>query len=100
VTWDRHDPIAPNQLWYIDSLGYIRSSLNHMTFSSAKPGDDLKMQPASGDPRNQWTFHGSKVGNRAGECLDISGGNESNGASICSYAYKDQKNQHWRAQYV
>jgi len=100
VTWDKHVPIAPNQLWYIDQLGYIRSALNHMTFSSAKAGEDLRTQLATGDPRNQWTFHGSKVGSRAGECLDISGGSDSNGASLCSFAYKDQKNQHWAAQYV
>jgi len=100
VTWDKHVPVAPNQLWYTDSLGYIRSAMNHMTFNNGKAGEDLRMQQASGDPRNQWTFHGSKLGNRAGECLDISGGSDSNGATVCSYDYKDQKNQHWAAQYV
>jgi hypothetical protein len=100
VMWDKHSPPAPNQLWYIDPSGYIRSSLNHMTFCSGKAGEDLRMQPASGDPRNQWTFHGVKLGSRAGECLDISGGGDSNGTSVCSFAYKDQKNQHWIAQYA
>jgi len=100
VMWDKHTPAAPNQLWIIDQTGYIRSALNQMTFCNTKAGEDLKMQPASGDPRNQWTFHGKKVGNRASECLDISGGSDSNGASVCSFAYKDQKNQHWTAQFV
>jgi len=100
ITWDKHEPATPNQLWYTDQQGYIRSTLNHMTFSSAKAGEDARMHPASGDPRNQWTFHGLKVGCRAGECLDISGSKDSNGASVCSYEYKNQKNQHWVAQYV
>jgi len=100
VIWDKHTPAAPNQLWYIDALGYIRSTLNEMTFCSTKAGDDLKMQPASGDPRNQWTFHGTKIGQRAGECLDISGDKDTNGASVCSYEYKNQPNQHWLAEYA
>jgi len=98
--YDKHTPNAPNQLWYIDNSGYIRSALNDLTFVNAKAGYDLKMQVPSGDPRNQWTFHGLKVGNRAGECLDIQGASNSNGADVCSYEYKDQKNQHWIQQYV
>jgi len=100
VIWDKHTPASPNQLWYLDPQGYIRSSLSDMTFASAKAGEYLRMQVASGDPRNQWTFHGRKVGCRAGECLDIRGGDNDNGSEVCSYEYKDQDNQHWLQQYV
>jgi len=100
VVYDKHTPNAPNQLWYTDQYGYIRSALNDMSFTNLKAGEDLKMQVASGDPRNQWTFHGRKVGNRAGECLDIRGEDASNSAEVCSYEYKDTKNQHWVQQYV
>lgn len=100
VTYDKHTPAKRNQLWYLDQYGYIRSALNDLTFTNTKAGEDLKTQIPSGDPRNQWTFHGRKVGNRAGECLDIRGEDDSNGAEVCSYEYKDQKNQHWVQQYV
>jgi len=100
VVWDKHVPTQNNQLWFTDQYGYIRSVLNEMTFTNTKAGEDLKMQLASGDPRNQWTFHGRKVGNRAGECLDIRGEDKDNGSEVCSYEYKDQKNQHWIQQYV
>jgi len=100
VMYDKHTPAADNQLWYTDQYGYIRSALNDMTFTNIKAGEYLKMQVASGDPRNQWTFHGRKVGNRAGECLDIKKEDDDNGAEVCSFEYKDQKNQHWVQQYV
>jgi len=100
VMWDKKAPDAPNQLWYIDTYGYMRSVLNDMTFNNDKKGEVLKMQIATGDPRNQWTFHGRKVGNRAGECLDIKKEDKDNGADVCSFEYKDTENQHWIQQYV
>jgi len=100
VMWDKNIPPSDNQLWYLDETGYIRSALNDMTFNSEKAGDDLRMQVATGDPRNQWTFHGRKIGNRAGECLDIQKESKSKGAELCSYEYKDQENQHWIQEFV
>jgi len=100
VMWDKHTPAAPNQLWKIDQYGYIRSTLNDMTFANAKAGEYLKTQVASGDPRNQWTFHGQKLGSRAGECADIKKEDNDNGAEIISFEYKNQANQHWIQQYV
>jgi len=100
VVYDKHTPAANNQLWYLDTYGYIRSALNEMTFSNLKAGEYLRTQVATGDPRNQWTFHGRKVGSRAGECLDIKGEDADSGAEVCSFEYKDQKNQHWIQQYV
>lgn len=100
VMWDKHTPASQNQLWYLDQYGYIRSQLTDMTFTNSKAGEYLRMHTASGDPRNQWSFHGHKVGNRAGECLDIHKEDKDNGAEVCSFEYKDTKNQHWVQEYV
>ena len=34
VMWEKGHEKQPNQLWYLDSLGNIRSSLNNMVFHS------------------------------------------------------------------
>jgi len=63
-------------------------------------GQELKMQPATGDPRGQWSIVGNKITSRAGEVLDISRKNGSNGAELCSYQDKNQNNQFWRQEFV
>jgi len=97
--WDKHSPPTKNQLWYVDGQGCIKSALNDMQFSSAKSGDSLHMQSNS-DPRSQWSFQGEKIANRAGECLDIKGGDDDKGTELCGFEYKNQKNQHWTQEYV
>lgn len=100
IMWDRHGTPKKNQLWYVDQQGCIRSALNDMAFSNGGHSHGLKMHPASGDPRSQWMVEGRKIGNRVGECLDISRKNPSNGAELISYSYKDSNNQHWRIDYI
>lgn len=34
IMWEKGHEKQPNQLWYLDSLGNIRSSLNNMVFYS------------------------------------------------------------------
>jgi len=99
VVWDKHVPASKNQLWYVDGQGFIRSALNDLQFTSAKSGETLKMQQTS-DARSQWSFQGDKIVNKAGECLDIRGGDKDKGAELCGYEYKDQKNQHWTQEFV
>jgi hypothetical protein len=99
VMWDKHSPPAKNQLWYLDTQGCIRSVLNDFTFTNTSNAV-LKTAPSSGDPRSQWSFSGNKVISRAGECLDISHGNKSNGAEVISWAIKDTPNQHWRQEFI
>jgi hypothetical protein len=100
LMWDKKTPATPNQLWYLDQQGFIRSALNDMVFSNGGNAQVLKTEPASGNPRSQWTLEGRKIASRAGEALDITRANKDNGAEVISYSYKDQANQHWRFEYV
>jgi len=100
LMWGKYHTPKKNQLWYADQQGFIRSALNDMVFSSHGSGHGLKMQPPSGDPRSQWVVEGRKIGNRAGEALDISRKNNDNGAELIPYSYHDSSNQHWRLEYV
>jgi len=60
----------------------------------------VKMMPYNGDVRQQWSFVGNRIVNKAHECLDICGESKKDGAELCSYQYKGSANQHWRIQYV
>jgi len=100
LMWDKHAPPAKNQLWYEDEHRCIKSALNDMTFSNSSSGHVLKTHMPTGEPRSLWQFEGPKIVNREGECLDIAGEKKDNGAEICSYQYKDQKNQQWRQEFI
>jgi len=91
---------AKNQLWYLDPSGHLRSALNDMAFHSHGNGHDVTMQMASMDPRAQWRVEGDRIVNGTGECLDIKGNNNSEGAHLCSYHPNGQRNQQWRLDYV
>jgi len=99
IVWDKHSPPAPNQLWYRDGQGHIRSALNDMALSNTGSGHGIELHPLSG-PRTQWTLEGRKIASKAGECLDIKGASKDKGAEVISYSYKDQTNQHWRLENV
>jgi len=100
LTYHKKSPPAKNQLWYLDPQGFIRSALNEMVFHNATKGHGLKTENSTGDPRSQWRPEGNKIVNMAGECLDIRGASNSDGAEVCAYDYKNQKNQHWMLEYV
>jgi hypothetical protein len=100
IVWPKKSPPAKNQLWYCDQQGFIRSALNDMVFSSYGKGSELTMQPPSGDPRSQWMIEGGKIGNRHGECLDISRNNQADGAELISWDYRGSQNQNWRVEYI
>lgn len=99
LMWEKHTPAKKNQLWYLDSQGFIRSALNDMSFSNLT-NVVLKTVAPSGDPRSQWAFSGNKIISRSGEALDISRGNKDNGAEVLSYTLKDTPNQHWRQEFI
>jgi len=100
IMYKRNSPPSNNQLWYLNPQGFIVSALNDMVFHNNTKGQGLKTENYTGDPRSEWRVEGVKIMNRAGECLDIRGASNSNGAEVCAYDYKDQKNQHWRVEYV
>jgi len=93
--------VAPsnNQLWYQDTSGHIKSVLNSMAFTNSAKGQHLVMQNSE-DARAQWKLDGNKIVNGLGEVLDILRQNKENGASIISYDYKKQSNQHWRLEFI
>lgn len=75
-------------------------SSSAIVLSDAGSADKLKMKAFSDDPRGQWTIEGKKIVNGVGECLDIKGGKDKDGASLISYAYQGSANQHWRIDFV
>jgi len=100
IMYRKKSPPAKNQLWYTDQQGIIRSALNDLVFQNNTKGQPLKMTQFTGDPRGQWRVEGNKIVNRANECLDIRGANNGDGAELCAYDFKNQKNQHWRLEYI
>jgi len=100
LMWDKHSPPAKNQLWYTDDQGCIKSSLNDLIFCNNSSGEILKTQMPTGGPRSLWKFEGNKVVNGAGESMDIVREKHDNGAEICSYQFKNQKNQQWRQEFI
>lgn len=100
IMWDKHSPAAPNQLWYLDNQGLIRSSLSDLTISNGGKGQKIVTAKPSNDPRGQWQFQGKKIASKAGECLDISEENDSNGAELVSWEANGNVNQSWRQEFV
>jgi len=100
IMYKKHQTPAKNQLFYLDQNNYIRSALNDTVFFCESKGKELKTEVYTGDPRSQWRVEGNKILNRAGQCLDIRGASNSDGAVLCAYDYDDKKNQHWRIDYV
>jgi len=100
--WFRKMEYAPNQLWYLDDMGCLRSMLNEYSIECRSQGDQAHLQPFRGDPRQQWLIQGNRVVNRMfpGECLDIARKEMRDGAQVIAWAYKGSINQHWRIEYV
>jgi len=102
ITWGRKMDKSPNQQWYADHDGVIRSCLNDFALECGAQGDKFKMQPWRGDPRQQWVFQGNKIVNRVLniECMDIERAANKDGANVIAWKYKGSANQHWRIDYV
>jgi hypothetical protein len=99
--WNKRDR-SPNQLWFCDELGCIRSMLNDFAPECRGQGDRLHMEPYRGDPRQQWRFEGNRIVNRVypQECLDIERAEVRDDAQVIAWPYKASINQHWRVEYV
>ena len=100
IAYDKNPEKHYNQLWYLDNLGQIRSSLTDLCIWNAKKGDQLVTAMPSNDPRGAWWIQGGTVINRAGEVLDIAEENKENGAKVVSYDSKNQANQLWKVEYA
>jgi hypothetical protein len=102
IMWIHKSDNSPNQQWYIDHEGFIRSCLNDFALECKAQGDKFKMAPWRGDPRQQWVIQGNRIVNRAVpmECLDIERESTKDGANVIAWKYKGSANQHWRFQYV
>lgn len=87
-----------NQLWYFDENGIIRSALND--FALTAEDSNICMLPFNNRPPQHWRLVGNRIMKNQQDCLDISGGNKSDGAKVISYPYKGSVNQHWRLEYV
>jgi len=101
IMYDRKNVQAPNQLWYEDENGILRSKLNGYVLDSTK--DHVKMQPF--DPTNSgqyWVIVGDRIQNKYDNrlVLDIAGENKKNQAPLCAYRYMGGDNQHWTFDFV
>jgi len=102
IMYQRKMDRSPNQLWYLDHSGIIRSMLNDFALEAKKQGDHFEMEPFNGAPRQQWIFDRNRIINRAfpGECMDIERAENKDGAHVIAWPYKGSINQHWRIDYV
>jgi len=102
IVWPCKRDRSPNQLWYMDPTGCLRSALNDYAPQSNGQGDKFTMQPFNGSPQQQWTLQGNRIVNRMNQsmCMDIEGGKNQQGVSLISWPYKSSANQHWRIEYV
>jgi hypothetical protein len=91
---------CPNQLWYFDEQGVIRSALNDFALEARTNGSPVQMMPFTGDPHQRWCLVGNRIMKNQHECLDINGGSSKDGAAVISFGYKGSSNQHWRLEYV
>jgi len=102
IMWGKKNDRSPNQLWYNDQSGCIRSMLNDFSLECSAQGARFVMQPHNGLPRQQWMWQGNKIVNKVfpHECLDIERANNNDGANLVAWAYKGSANQHWRMQFI
>jgi len=102
IVWSNKRDNSPNQLWYMDPTGCLRSALNEFAPQSNSQGDKFTMQVFNGSPQQQWTVQGNKIINKANQsmCMDIEGGANKEGANIIAWGYKGSSNQHWRLEYA
>jgi len=102
IMWPRKHDRSPNQLWYNDEQGCIRSSLNDYALEARSQGDGAVMQPFRNDPRQQWMFQGNRIVNRynQNEVLDIERADSKDGARIISWGTNNGRNQQWRMEYA
>jgi len=58
------------------------------------------MLPFNNRPTQHWRLVGNHIMKNQRDCLDIGGGDKSNGAKVISFPYKGSANQHWHLEYV
>jgi len=102
IVWGCKRDRSPNQLWYLDPTGNLRSALNQFAPQSNGKGQKFTMQSFNGSAQQSWTLQGNKIVNKANPSmvLDIEGGSNAQGASLISWTYGGGANQHWRVEYV
>lgn len=97
ITWQRKMARCPNQLWFCDQTGVIRSALNDFALE-ARALESFRMMPYTGQPDQQWIFAGNRIVNRVRptECLT-----DREGERPChAKGYKGKPRQHWRVEMV
>jgi len=102
IMFSRKMDRSPNQLWYLDEMGCIRSMMNEFAPECRAQGERLHMEPYRGDPRQQWIIQGNRIVNRIYpvECLDIERAEQRDEANVIAWPYNGGANQHWRFDYV
>ena len=97
LTWARKAGRCPNQMWFCDPSGVIRSALNDFALE-ARAFETFRMMPYTGQPDQQWVFAGNRIVNRMrpGECMTDREGNRPCHAK----EYKGKSRQHWRVEVV
>jgi len=97
LTWQRKMGRNPNQMWYCDQSGVIRSALNDFSLS-ATPRDTFRMMPFTGQADQQWIFSGNRIVNRMLPAVCMT---DREGDRPChAKEYKGKPRQHWRVEMV
>nr|UCK81493.1 ricin lectin domain-containing protein 2 [Arenicola marina] len=98
--WQRTANPSSNQLWYLGQDNVIYSKLNG--FALKNVGNLICVAPYDPRSNQRWALQGNKIVNLAHpkRCVDISGANKSDGASLIAYDYKGSPNQHWQTDYI
>jgi hypothetical protein len=94
---------APNQLWYLDEAGFLRSKLNGMAIGVEGKDKDCKTTPFTGDARQKWVIEGQKIVNKVfcDECLTIKKSlvRVKDDAEIIAAHYEGSPLQHWKIEH-
>jgi hypothetical protein len=103
IMYGRKCDRSPNQLWYLDETGCIRSMLNEFALDCGGQGEKVKLNPVGYvNPCHLCVFEGNRIVNRLcpKQCLDIECGNPKDEANVIGWPYKGSANQHWRCEYA
>jgi len=90
---------ADHQIWFLDVEGVLRCKLNDFAICGKDSGDQVHLEPFTGDAREQWIVQGNRIVNRVfcNECLGLKKHLRlKDDAEVIASTYDRKDFQHWR----